>query len=135
MNTVEQEIYSQAFNVQTPNIALFIKEARDVFERTTANFYTSTVDLMVRTEEPPFNTPRTLAEGYKELGLWIPSNDPESPFRSILLAWVDDIDSAPNLVQYVYLSPIGHMTMAREPVNYLHLKDKTLEEVLTTFIY
>lgn len=135
MNTVEQEIFSQMFNLQTPNIALFIKEARQVFADTTVNFHTSSIDLMVRADESPFNEPRMLADGYEELGLWIPSKDPSNPFKAILLAWVGEANPTPGAIQYVYLTPIGHMTMGREPVYYTHLKDRTIEEVLSDIIY
>ena len=135
MSTVDQEIYTQMFNLQTPNIALFIKEAREAFRLTTINFHVSSVDVMVRSDKEPFNEPRMLADGYEELGLWIPSTNNQDPFRAILLAWADDEKPTPSSIQYVYLTPTGQMVMAREPVKYDNIKDRTLAEVLSEVIY
>lgn len=135
MITVDQEIFTQMFNLQTPDIHLFIKEAREAFKTTTINFHVSSVDLMVRADKEPFNEPRMLADGYGELGLWIPSKDQQSPFKAILLAWVGDSNPTPESIQYVYLTATGHMVMARDEVKYNNIKDRTLEEVLTEVIF
>ena len=135
MKTVDETLYSQVFNVQSANVNLFIEEAKVHFQETLANFYVSPVDIMIDVDKAPYNVPSALANDYKELGLWIPSNNPNAPFKALLLAWVDDEYPTPTSFRYVYLSPTNQLVMGRKTVLYSHVKNRTLDEVLTEVIF
>lgn len=135
MTTVNEEIYNQMFNLQSPDLALFLEQGRLYFEEHPNNFYLSPLDLMIRGDRAPYNEPRMLADGYEELGLWIPSTDEQEPHRGVLLAWADDVYPTPETVQYAYLAPTGNFILGRERLPYSHLMNRTLEDIINEFIY
>jgi hypothetical protein len=134
MYSVHEFVYGQDKNVQCPAIGWFIRQARERFANSDDNFHISTTPAIELPLQSPLDEVVMLADGYKELGLWIPTKDKDEVFTGILLAWADDIYPTPTGVQYVYLTEGGNVVMCREVIPYEHVKSQGLDDIITTFI-
>lgn len=135
MKTVHEHVYGQDKNIQCEAMGWFIRQARERFNDSDDDFHISVNPVIELPLQSPLDEPVMLADGYRELGLWIPANNDGEVFTGILLAWADDTYPTPESIQYVYLTTTGHVVMARDAVKYNHIKDRTLEEVLTEVIF
>lgn len=135
MSTINDTMFSLLSAVQAPDVHTFIKDGRRRFDYTTADFYTSVYDLMIRSDEPPYNEPCILADEYLELGIWTPINNVNTPHKAIMLAWVDDSEVSEKSFQFVYLTPNNHLIMGREIFKYNNIKDIPIIELCMGNIY
>lgn len=135
MNDINSIIYRMPENTQVPSVGWFIDEARDAFRDMRAgNFYISSVPMVTLPLDEYYSVPRMFANGYKELGLWIPAFDYNEGFSGLLLTWADDTYPTPQTVQYAYLAETGHFVMVREVTPFSHIKNMSPAELITQFV-
>lgn len=131
MLSIDDEYYLKEETVQMPVMATFLEHARESLKQTPRNFYVSDRTYEIDTHSPPYNVLSVLASGYKEIGLWIPSNLNQSPYSAIVLAWADEDYPTPSTIQLVYVSKTGHLILEARPIAYDRIKGRPVTDALT----
>lgn len=134
MNTLHEEIDLQLFTLQAPDIETFIVESQLYFEKHSNDFYTSKFDMLMDPDDTPLNERRVLANDYKEIGLWIPTESKYNPYKAVVFAWVGDSYPIPEKLQLIYVAPNGHLVIGREILYYNDIKDWDVDDLVTKYI-
>lgn len=125
MMSIDDHFYSIKDTIQTGDMHMFIKEARSFFENNvSAESYTSTHDMMIRTKKPPYNRVGVLADRYEEIGLWLPTQS--TVHKGVALIWDAPLEGTPTQFQRLYIKDDGHLEIHRTKYNYSTVSGMTV---------